>query len=482
MRTAGVSNLWVIVHQWQNAGYDNEYPDVLPARAAWGGNAGLQALGQTIRDAGYLFSLHENYVDFYTNAPSWNVNDVSRNSDGSLRPGWYNSFTGVQSYQMKPSRYASYLTNFAAQIHNTFTTTASYLDVHSAVNPTYWVDFDSAVTNAGMFVETLQRNRALAGLLRDIHQGPVSGEGNCHFLTVGYYDDIEAQINSGGGYNVPKTQGQWLPLLVDFELLKLHDKACTHGVGYYERFFADETNTPKFLQYQKDAVLQYIATELAYGHGGFIPTGDRVYFLNEVALLEQRHVLPAQQLYAFARPVSILYGDTNDEVTASTYISRYPTTYANISNANFMAQVRVTYDNGAVVCVNRHPSRQWQVQLGHPGGTFNFHAVLNGSNTLGVVKTNLTSYLLPVRNGWVVFAPDWTPPVISSATVTSGIISLNVTNLLPGCSNRVERCLSLESNTWQTVDTFLSSDVQTNWSHPVSNDWTRAFYRVVRFW
>jgi hypothetical protein len=220
---------------------------------------------------------------------------------------------------------------------------------------------------------------------------------------------------------VPATTAQWLPLLVDFDLLKLHDKTVVHGVGYLERFYADTNNVrTNYTTYLKADVLGYMATELAYGHGGFIATpgrynyfdGTNTYNTNafvEVAQLEQRHVLPAQMLYANATPVSILYHDSirNDEVSASDYIRRYPTTFADINSTNFMSQVRVTYDNGVVVCVNRHPSQQWQVQLGQAGGWFDFNAV-NQFQWVG--QTNTTSYLLPQTNGWVVFAPSAIAP------------------------------------------------------------------------
>jgi len=482
LRNAGVSNVWVIAHVWQNGGFDNKYPDVLPANSSCGGDAGLRSLSDAVRTNGYLFGLHENYVDLYTNAASWNPAAVARNGDGSLKYAWSNSSTRIQSYQMKPSLTASYLATFAPQIHSNYTTTASFLDVHSAANPSDNVDYDAGVTNPAMFRETMSRYRSLAAQLRSFHQGPVSGEGRCHLFYTGYFDDIEAQLNSGG--SAARTQGSWLPLLVDFDLLKLHGKTVAHGVGYYERFFADENDNSQYLSFPRDKVLSYMAAELAFGRGGFIPTQDRTYNYVEVANLEQRHILPAQQLYADARPVSIFYRDpaSNDLVTASDYIRRYPASFANATNAHFMSQVRVTYDNGVVVCVNRHPSQSWPVQLGHPGGNFNFNAVMSGTNTQSVAWTNLTSYVLPATNGWVVFAPDRTPPRISVLTLANGVLRLGITDLLPGCSNRVDSCLSLTSNGWQTVHSFLSGTAQTNWSQTVTESGGQAFYRIVRFW
>jgi hypothetical protein len=477
---AGISNLWVLVHNWQNGGYDNQYPNVLPANPSLGGDAALTNLSRTIHRSGYLFGLHENYVDFYPNAVAWNPAALALNSDGSHKQAWFNSSTGIQSYELKPTLTADYLTNFAPQIHSRYATSASFLDVHSAVNPSDKVDFDSASTNAGMFRETMTRYRALGGLLRSIHQGPVSGEGHHHFFNVGYFDDVEAQLNSGGV--APSSQASKLPLLVDFDLLKLHDKATVHGVGYYERFFSDTNDAPVYQAFPQSAVLEYMATELAFGHAGFIPTPDLLYDYVAAAKLEQRHIFPAQALYANATPVSILYHDSsrNDEVTVSDYIRRYPATFGSQASDYYLSQVRVTYNNGVIICINRHPTRSWQVQLGQAGGYFNFNAWMGGTNLQWVGQTNLTSYLLPQTNGWVVFAPA--PPKISSITKNNITVSLELTDLLPGFSHVVERTLVLPPTNWDIVDTFVSSDVQTNWVQSITNSWPQAFYRVVRFW
>ncbi len=150
------------------------------------------------------------------------------------------------------------------------------------------------------------------------------------------------------------------------------------------------------------------------------------------------------------------------------------------TNDHYLGQVRVTYNSGVIVCVNRHPTRQWQVQLGQPDGNFNFNAVMNGMNVQWVGQTNLTSYLLPQTNGWVVFAPA--PPQISSITQSNDTANLTITNLLPGFSHRVERAFVLPSTNWDIVDTFVPSNVQTSWIRSINTASPQDFYRVVRFW
>jgi len=65
-----------------------------------------------------------------------------------------------------------------------------------------------------------------------------------------------------------------------------------------------------------------------------------------------------------------------------------------------MGQVRVTYDNGVVVCVNRHPAQTWPVQLGHPGGWFNFNAVMNG-HKYGMGGSDQSYFLCPPADQWL---------------------------------------------------------------------------------
>jgi hypothetical protein len=412
LAAAGLTNLWVIVHNWQNERYDNGYPDVVPAHSIFGGDSGLQQVSQTAGASRYLFAVHENYVDFYpdaTNSPGyeWNPNDCALNTNGTLQLAWSNSFEGIQSYEMKPTRASNYLSYFAPLIHTNYSTTASFLDVHSAINPSDRVDYDANTPNPGTFLQTLSAWRSLYGQLRNAHHGPVSGEGNNHMLSLGYIDDVEAEIDSGGLGWTNSVTGQWLPLLVDFDLLKLHNLTLTHGVGYYERFYADTNATAQYLTFSNAAVLEYIATELAYGHGGFIPTPSQLSNYVSTAKLEESYVFPAQRLYANATPVSILYHDPimNDEVSASDYIRRHPHAYYTQNNPDYMSQVRVTYNNGVIVCVNRHPTSAWQAQVGQSGGWFDYNATIRGNMVQSTGVANATSYTLPANCGWVVFAP-----------------------------------------------------------------------------
>ncbi len=429
---AGIKNLWTIVHSWQNGGYDNQYPNVLPASSDLGGNVGLVALRDKAYSYGYLFGLHENYVDFYTNAASWNPNRIALEQDGSWKKAWYNSFTGQQSYLWKPTEALAAANEWSPQINAQFSTNSSFFDVHSAANPSAFVDFDAASNGSKKLYTVLTNYRKIGQSATANHHGPVSGEGLYHFLYAGYFDDFEAQINtakSNWGY----FQGVRLPLFPDFKLQKMHALTAQHGVGYYERFFSNDDGSSNFSAVSKEQVLQYMATELAYGNCGFIPTPDRCANFLETANLEFQHLYPAQKRYAAAKVVSILYYDNGVLLTASEYIKKYPKTFADNKNPNFMSQIRIEYDNQTVVYVNRHPSKAWSVSIGKTGDWCDFHATVNNQSTLYVGAATSNKYNLPPSNGFLVYAPVSMPTAVEPiADPATHIVSIYPNPALQG--------------------------------------------------
>ncbi len=92
----GIDHALMVLEGWNRAGYDNQLPDILPAAAPAGSNAGLTACSDTVREQGWLFGLHDNYQDMYRNAPSWNPYYIIKRKDGSLMNG--NFWAGGQAY------------------------------------------------------------------------------------------------------------------------------------------------------------------------------------------------------------------------------------------------------------------------------------------------------------------------------------------------------------------------------------------------
>jgi len=334
----GVTDAAIIAHVWQRGGYDNEYPTVLPANAGLGGDDGLGEFSRAAAQAGHVFSLHENYVDFYPNSELYDEADVARDQRGELQKGWFNAATGEQSYALKPARFLKYARQFSPEIHRRYGTTAAYLDVHTCVPPWFRVDFDAAEPGAGTSRVCYDNNLALFRLERETHGGPLFGEGCQQMYWAGAVDGVEAQIAGGEG----------APLLLDFDLLKLHPQMVNHGMGYHERWLRESYDgdwgqrVPA--QYRMD---KYRSMEIAYGHAGFI--ANQILREPSYAVKEHHLVAPVQALYGAAKAVDIRYevdgrmADVSDAVAAGALDRAY-----------------VRYDSGLEVWVN-HREQDWRV-------------------------------------------------------------------------------------------------------------------------
>lgn len=401
IRNENINNLWLIVHDWQNAGYDNKLPEVLPANPLYGGNEALLRVSNLCSTSGYLFSLHENYSDIYPNSSVYNISEVALDPEGNPVNGWKSPT--LQAKLLKPGKIKKYLIPISTKINKTLKTSASFIDVLTAKSPSEAMDFDSRENYAGKNNTSLKITNDIGNQLRKIHNGPVSGEGYHHFYYIGYYDDFEAQIQTGKISNQQLTGGYYKPLLVDFDLRKMHDKTMVHGVGYYERFFYKDSYW-KYMGRSRDSSLIYSATELAYGHGAFFSSLS--YNPSEQGKLEYNYVYPVQTMYGNANAVKILYNDNGNLLTVSQYIKKYPNTFDKFESSDFMSQVLIEYDNGVKVYVNRSPHREWQLNFDNElNGWFDYHAIKTGRAVLYKGGEQPSNLVLPKENGWFCYSP-----------------------------------------------------------------------------
>ena len=322
-----ITHLYTIAHNWQHGGYDNELPNTVPANAALGGSDGMRDWVDTAESLGERIALHENYVDFYPNAASFTWNDVARDSEGKPVPAWKNL---IQSYALAPTAILKYAKEFTTQVQSLYHPNAGYLDVHSAVPPWFHVDYRSNEPGAGMFHTVFEAHKALWKLFRKVHNGPITGEGNEHWMWSGLLDGVEAQFGQG----VPGSGGQSAPLFPDFDLLKIHPLQFNHGMGYLERWLSSGYSSGWFDNVPPLKTLdQYRTQEIIYGHDGFIPTQlmhSLSYDWDETNLL-----LPLTRRYAISPVVSVRYDvngkllDTDHAVAAGSDFQRAVVRYAN---------------------------------------------------------------------------------------------------------------------------------------------------------
>ncbi len=384
----GLKKLFVVRHNWQRKGYDNAYPSVLPANPAFGGEPGLRRLSQTMADLGYLFGLHENYVDFYPNSSDWNEAQVALDTKGRWVRAWYNPATGIQSYLLSPVHAPAYADQYSREIHSRYGTSAAFLDVHTSVAPWFKVDYDAAEPGAARFAKTFQTYRQVLNRSRALHQGPILGEGGNHFLWAGYVDAVEAEFAA--------SPGEKMPLVVDFALEKIHPLMVGSGAGYIERFFWQDRR-PQETGFSDAQLNKYLATTIAYGHVGFIPDP----FTHDIPFPQVKRIYrlmaPLQRLYVLSQPTSIRYFSQGEWLDVSQAVIQGDT-----------EQVWIRYENGLEVYVNRHPKERLVIRPDVSPAWVEYSALVNGRRVDYVGDKGLKSYVLP-PNGWLAFMPDVAP-------------------------------------------------------------------------
>jgi hypothetical protein len=326
----GVRDLFVQVHAWQNGGYDAKLPDVLPANAAMGGDEEMIRLSQTAKRLGYRFGVHENYVDIYPDAASWDERLVPRDAKGEMIKAWYNAGTRIQSYAYRADAIVPTAERVTPQVHHRYGTTGAFIDVHSSVPPWFHVDFTAGNEVAGRFHPVWEAHRALWRLFREVHQGPVMGEGSCHFFWAGLLDGAEAQVVGGEFHRV----------LPDFDLLKIHPLVLNHGMGYYERWLSEGYSAGIQSRMALVRADKYRSQEILYGHAGFI--GSPWETEPRLSVKEAWMTAPLQAAYGATPVERIEYRVAGQWVDASTALAVGETSV-----------IRVTYSSGLTIVVNQ---------------------------------------------------------------------------------------------------------------------------------
>ncbi len=338
LKDHGVDHLAVIIHVWQRYGYDVKLPDHIPANPRYGGDDGLCRIGRAANDCGFRWAVHENYIDFYPDAPSYDPADRVLREDGSPSPAWFNRGTGVQSFGLKCNRAEKYARRNSPYIHRVYHTTAAYLDVHTCVPPWHQLDHEAGQPFAAMERGKVFFDSRLFQFMRDTHHGPLFGEGHHQAYWAGRCDGVEAQVE-GGENHAP---------LLDFDLLKIHPQMVNHGMGYYERWFHTGYQT----RWGRDAATpeqidKYRAQEIAYGHAGFI---GNLATSNIQWVAKEHHLMyPLQRLYTNARVTDIRYEVMGKWLRAG----------AAAALGRRLRQ-KITYDNGLTLWINWAPT-PWNV-------------------------------------------------------------------------------------------------------------------------
>ena len=335
----GITNCLAIIHVWQHHGYDNALPDHYPADPTLGGDTALESATAAARNIGCLVAVHENYVDYYPNYDHFTTAAIALNSDSTRKLSWLNPSTLIQSFATKPTWLVRNATTESPVIHERYGTTASFLDVSSAVPPGFHVDQDASQPGAGRIPTADQNTAKLWAYLRATHEGPVVGEGVTHWYHSGLLDGVEAQTGAGA---VASNIGPQVPLFVNFDLFDIHPYQVNHGMGYVGRWTPSQG--PFLSTAQRDA---YRMQEIAFGHAPFLDSTD--WTDPSRAMVESALVAPVASRYGTEKVHTIGYRISTD--AGSEWVSA-----SKAALTNSFHQVRVTYENSLVITANGEPA------------------------------------------------------------------------------------------------------------------------------
>ena len=84
LKARGFDHVLVFISGWPHLGYDRQHPDSLPPPEKAGGWEGFKRLVDTARELGYPYVLHDQYRDYYLDAPSYDPQFAVREKDTSV--------------------------------------------------------------------------------------------------------------------------------------------------------------------------------------------------------------------------------------------------------------------------------------------------------------------------------------------------------------------------------------------------------------
>lgn len=334
LRSYGIEKMTQCNHEisWRDGG--ESFTMRLKASPGKGGDEALKNYVTHQKSLGWLSGLYTNYCDMAPVNENWNEDMPQLTPEGDWRPAW------PRNYALKPSRAVEMDAKYAKAIKKKYGSNAAYTDVHTAVPPWTYCDYDARVPGAGTFAATFYAYGEL--LLNDQSvYGPIWSEGAYQCLYAGL-----ASGNYGLMYDDSNLSKE--PLNVAFDLLKIHPLECDIGVPWMGQFFREPGwEKPEVIE---DSVDHFIAATIAYGHIG--------YLVEETHGIEKacRSYYMLQQLqkrYAMQPVDTIEYADENGAmVSASIAISK------DIIN---LSRLHLVYRNGLEIFINGSDS-VWKVE------------------------------------------------------------------------------------------------------------------------
>ena len=323
----GLRQIVVMDHEtgWRDG--DESFTFRTKAAPAKGGDEGQKIYGQRLQELGMRYGIYNNYTDLSPVNAYWDEDMVIRTPDGSWMRNWY------RCYAAKTQKTVSIEQEISSEIQRKFNLNAGCLDVHTAITPWRWVDYDERVPGAGTMFSQFYDFGQMMLHQQDVYNGPVFSEGNTHYYYAGLLTGSNGIDDTYLVYDEP-----WL---VDFDLLKLHPLGCDLG---FDHIYSKRTNTDSYYD-------RYFAGTIAFGH-----LGRYFDFTENMQKLSLRSYYMQQQLassYCKALVKEIRYADNKGKL--------FDTSTAIATDIYRDSRIHVQYDNGLFIWVNGNTESNWEI-------------------------------------------------------------------------------------------------------------------------
>ena len=215
-----VDKCMLLLGGWNRMGYDREHVDMWPPAEGAGGIDGLRRACLKVKDQGYLFALHDNYNDFYPDAPSYDEKYIIKREDGSIGLGGV--WDGGLTHHIATSAIEGLLNRNLARIEEHIPLNAYYFDVITNTSHEENYDPDNRMTRR----QDLAYRRALLKNVQD-RRLVVGGERGTDWAlpVVSFCEGLQ-----GGGGDYHRGVGYRVGLTVP--LFYLVYRECV--VGYWQ--------------------------------------------------------------------------------------------------------------------------------------------------------------------------------------------------------------------------------------------------------
>lgn len=357
LKDYGFNNIFVILHYWQKNEYDVGLPDHYPPDEGLGGLEGFKKLADFASENNWLFTAHENYVTWTNGKSEYNMFDyynyLVKDRHGNSDP-W--STVGIHYRSISTDKMGLFAEIESSELKKNCNTSAAFLDLNAGNNPRALKQIDMNPNNndSDTFKSCIANSKDLFKKMREIHKGPVIGEGG---IGWGRYDTFYSGYLDG----VDRWPERGLKVFItpEHELRIIKPLQANFGMGQHIRFFL-ESEYRNFYDFDYDL---YRASEIAFGHSGYVQIRFHVYREGDAFLYSQfcREYYMMQQLQKRympedISPLDILYWDESGWIDQDELIKK---------DRDFEdVLLKIRYSNGLNVWINHKDDHYiWEPEI-----------------------------------------------------------------------------------------------------------------------